>query len=111
MRTHLASHTMPCQPVNPTSRSDSRRKSSGIKKDPRGLSGGEKSFTTVCLLLAMWQAMDSRLRALDEFDVFMDSVNRRIATAMLLEAAEKDPCCQFIMYVRSGVVLHRMVLP
>lgn len=41
------------------------------KRDPRGLSGGEKSFSTICLLLSIWSAMNSPVRALDEFDVFM----------------------------------------
>jgi chromosome segregation ATPase len=45
----------------------------GGKKDPRGLSGGEKSFSTICLLLSIWGAMNSPVRALDEFDVFMVS--------------------------------------
>ena len=50
---------------------DDREKPEGIKKDPRGLSGGEKSFSTICLLLSIWSAMNSPVRALDEFDVFM----------------------------------------
>lgn len=48
------------------------------------LSGGEKSFSSICLLLAIWEAMGSPLRCLDEFDVFMDQVNRAISTDMLV---------------------------
>jgi structural maintenance of chromosomes protein 6 len=38
----------------------------GSKKDPRSLSGGEKSFAQLCLLLSVWEAMGSPIRALDE---------------------------------------------
>ena len=35
-----------------------------------GAAGGEKSFAQICLLLAVWEAMGSPIRALDElFDV------------------------------------------
>jgi structural maintenance of chromosomes protein 6 len=30
------------------------------------LSGGEKSFSTICLLLSIWEAMGSPIRCLDE---------------------------------------------
>lgn len=53
-------------------------------KNTKSLSGGEKSFSSICLLLAIWDAMGSPLRCLDEFDVFMDNVNRAISTNMLV---------------------------
>lgn len=70
------------------------------EKDPRLLSGGEKSFSTICLLLSMWECIGCPLRCLgqssvlsgshlvlqlnnygfsDEFDVFMDAINRLIS--------------------------------
>jgi structural maintenance of chromosomes protein 6 len=61
---------------------ETRRKASG--RDTKTLSGGEKSFSSICLLLAIWEAMGSPLRCLDEFDVFMDNVNRAISTEMLV---------------------------
>ena len=36
-------------------------------KDPRSLSGGEKSFATICLLLAMWESIGSPIRCLGMF--------------------------------------------
>jgi chromosome segregation ATPase len=61
---------------------ETRKNMSG--RNTKTLSGGEKSFSSICLLLAIWDAMGSPLRCLDEFDVFMDQVNRGISTKMLV---------------------------
>ncbi|KAG0287576.1 Structural maintenance of chromosomes protein 6 [Linnemannia gamsii] len=66
-------------------------------KDPKSLSGGEKSFSTICFLLALWNSMASTIRCLDEFDVFMDAVNRRISMGMLIDAAREADGVQFIL--------------
>jgi structural maintenance of chromosomes protein 6 len=34
------------------------------EKDPKSLSGGEKSFSTICLLLALWEAIGCPIRCL-----------------------------------------------
>lgn len=39
--------------------------------DMRSLSGGERSFSTVCFVLSLWSITESPFRALDEFDVYM----------------------------------------
>jgi len=56
----------------------------GMAKDARALSGGETSFTTLCLILAIWGNVKSPLRCLDEFDVFMDAENRKLAMSLLV---------------------------
>ncbi|KAJ3333599.1 Structural maintenance of chromosomes protein 6, partial [Kappamyces sp. JEL0680] len=56
-------------------------------KDPKSLSGGEKSYSTICLLLSLWESMATPFRALDEFDVFMDAVNRSLAVQLIVQYA------------------------
>lgn len=71
-------------------------------KDPKSLSGGEKSFSTICLLLSLWEAINCPIRCLDEFDVFMDPVNRKIASHMLIDAG-KLATTQYILISPLGV--------
>ncbi|KIJ26662.1 hypothetical protein M422DRAFT_55402 [Sphaerobolus stellatus SS14] len=65
-------------------------------KDPKALSGGERSYSTICFLLGMWKSSHSAIRCLDEFDVFMDSANSRISMKMLLDHAS-ETTSQFIL--------------
>ena len=86
------------------------------EKDPRSLSGGEKSFSTICLLLSLWECIGCPLRclgklpsprrpvtaahanfALDEFDVFMDAINRRISMKMMIDTANTSDRKQYIL--------------
>ncbi|XP_062429143.1 structural maintenance of chromosomes protein 6 isoform X2 [Rhea pennata] len=65
--------------------------------DVRSLSGGERSFSTVCFVLSLWSITESPFRCLDEFDVYMDMVNRRIAMDMMLKVADSQRHRQFIL--------------
>ncbi|XP_020639932.3 structural maintenance of chromosomes protein 6 isoform X1 [Pogona vitticeps] len=65
--------------------------------DMKSLSGGERSFSTVCFMLSLWSIAESPFRCLDEFDVFMDMVNRRIAMDMMLKMADSQRYRQFIL--------------
>ncbi|KZT09323.1 P-loop containing nucleoside triphosphate hydrolase protein [Laetiporus sulphureus 93-53] len=67
------------------------------EKDPRSLSGGEKSFSTICLLLSLWESIGCPIRCLDEFDVFMDAVNRRISMKMMIDTANASDCKQYVL--------------
>jgi len=49
------------------------------------------------LLLALWEAMGAPLRCLDEYDVFMDDVNRDVSTRMIISAARRSVGRQFIL--------------
>ncbi len=69
----------------------------GRGRNANTLSGGEKSFSQICLLLAIWESMGSPIRCLDEFDVYMDAVNRNRSATLLIEGARKSTGKQFIL--------------
>ncbi|OCH91917.1 P-loop containing nucleoside triphosphate hydrolase protein [Obba rivulosa] len=90
------------------------------EKDPRSLSGGEKSFSTICLLLSLWESIGCPIRCLDEFDVFMDAVNRRISMRMMIDTANASDRKQYVLItpqdmtnisIGSTVRVHRMTDP
>ncbi|RMZ55867.1 hypothetical protein APUTEX25_003833 [Auxenochlorella protothecoides] len=65
--------------------------------DMNALSGGERSIATVCLIMAMgYVGQGAPFSCMDEFDVFMDAINRRVALQFLLEFAYKFQDRQFI---------------
>uniref|UniRef100_A0A2P2JVD6 Structural maintenance of chromosomes protein 6B-like isoform X3 n=2 Tax=Rhizophora mucronata TaxID=61149 RepID=A0A2P2JVD6_RHIMU len=59
-------------------------------RDTRGLSGGERSFSTLCFALALHGMIEVPFRAMDEFDVFMDAVSRKISLETLVEFALRE---------------------
>ncbi|KAK0386945.1 hypothetical protein NLU13_5258 [Sarocladium strictum] len=78
-------------------------KKSGAGRNTKTLSGGEKSFSSICMLLSIWEAIGSPIRCLDEFDVFMDNVNRAISTQMLVDAARRSVSRQYILITPNAV--------
>ncbi|NXF43889.1 SMC6 protein, partial [Oceanites oceanicus] len=74
-----------------------REEDKAALNDVRSLSGGERSFSTVCFILSLWSITESPFRCLDEFDVYMDMVNRRIAMDMILKVADSQHHRQFIL--------------
>lgn len=64
--------------------------------DVKALSGGERSYTTLALLLALGESLETPFRVMDEFDVFLDPVARRIALQTMIEVAKEFEHRQFI---------------
>lgn len=56
---------------------DSRDTQSQIE-NVKLLSGGERSYATLSLLLALGHSLECPFRVMDEFDVFMDQVSRKV---------------------------------
>ncbi|TCD69031.1 Structural maintenance of chromosomes protein 6 [Steccherinum ochraceum] len=99
---------------------DEQHATQSREKDPRSLSGGEKSFSTICLLLSLWESIGCPIRCLDEFDVFMDAVNRRVSMKMMIETANASDRKQYILItpqdmtnvtIGPSVRVHRMSDP
>lgn len=66
----------------------------------RGLSGGERSFVMTCFILSLWHLIESPFCCLDEFDVYMDHINRQHCLDMLLKVSTSganDISRQFII--------------
>jgi len=47
-----------------TDRGQSKKTTATKDKDPKSLSGGEKSFSTICLLLSLWESIGCPIRCL-----------------------------------------------
>ncbi|CAB9514637.1 of chromosomes protein 6 [Seminavis robusta] len=65
-------------------------------KDVKSLSGGERSFTTISLLLALGESLETPFRVFDEFDVFLDTQARKLAIKTLIHIAKKMEHRQFV---------------
>ncbi|KAI5670224.1 hypothetical protein M9H77_10588 [Catharanthus roseus] len=48
---------------------------------------GERSFSTLCFTMALHEMTEATFRAMDEFDVFMDAVSRKISLDTLVDFA------------------------
>ncbi|XP_018567595.1 structural maintenance of chromosomes protein 6 [Anoplophora glabripennis] len=67
------------------------------------LSGGERSFSTVAFLYSLWHCMEFPFYFLDEFDVYMDKLNRTKVIDILLHHAKSKPELQFVFLTPQDV--------
>lgn len=56
----------------------------------RVLSGGEKSFVTLSLIMATAHIVESPFFIMDEFDVFMDEANRVVSLHTIIDTARQE---------------------
>ncbi|XP_071562510.1 structural maintenance of chromosomes protein 6-like [Temnothorax nylanderi] len=66
--------------------------------DTKSLSGGERSYSIVAFILALWDCTRLPFYFLDEFEVFMDKINRRVIMDILLDYAKLHPQSQFAFF-------------
>ncbi|XP_076300336.1 structural maintenance of chromosomes 6 [Lasioglossum baleicum] len=99
---------------------DTQNGSQRSTNDARSLSGGERSYSTVAFILALWDCTGLPFYFLDEFDVFMDKVNRRVIMDILLDHTKTHPQSQFTfltpldtsnVLAEDYVTIHRLAPP
>ena len=97
--------------VNPKSDEQENSQESVILSysDTRSLSGGERSFSTVAFILALWESAQSPFKILDEVDVFMDLVTRQISLDAMIEFAATKSGKQYIFL--SPLKIQKLINP
>jgi chromosome segregation ATPase len=68
-----------------------------------GMSGGERSYTTLALLMSLTNSIDSPFTCMDEFDVFMDEKNRRTSVSVMLKVAKELKKRQFLFITPNSI--------
>jgi chromosome segregation protein len=69
-------------------------------------SGGEKSLSTMSFLLALQRQIKSPFRAVDEYDVHLDPMNKDLVTRLLKSAVRRDGAKQYIAITPSQIPRH-----
>lgn len=74
--------------LNISTKMSSHTKADGERfetKDLRSLSGGERSFTTLCFMMSLAETCNVPVRVMDEIDVYQDEANRRASYKLLIQ--------------------------
>jgi chromosome segregation protein len=66
-------------------------------------SGGERTTSILCLLLALQQHIQSPIRAIDEFDIHMDPRNREVMMKQMLDLMKEEET-QYIVITPGQLV-------
>lgn len=81
-----------------------KEEASDAVQDLKGLSGGERTYTSACFIMALWETMEAPFRCMDEFDVFLDLKNRKLVMELLSHlATSRFPSNQFIFFTPQGI--------
>eukprot|EP00536_Pseudo-nitzschia_multiseries_P000717 jgi/Psemu1/249877/estExt_Genewise1Plus.C_90057 len=73
------------------------------QNDVKALSGGERSYSTIALLIALGESLETPFRVMDEFDVFLDPKIRTQVIDQLIHTAKDMPHRQFIFITPQDV--------
>ena len=73
-----------------------------MKTEIQSLSGGEKSYAQMCLIASLWEQMNPPFRALDEWDVYLDALNRKDISNLLMKFGLKKVESQFLFISPQG---------
>ncbi len=79
------------------------RGSEPIPLNAQTQSGGERTVATMAFLLALQKHVKSFFRAIDEFDVHLDPLNRERMMKILITAAQGDNSSQYIVITPGRV--------
>jgi chromosome segregation protein len=71
--------------------------------DAQTHSGGERVLATMAFLLAVQSRIKSPFRAVDEFDVHLDPLNREMVMRMLVETAKRNEGVQYLIITPGKV--------
>ncbi|CAF1103411.1 unnamed protein product [Rotaria sp. Silwood1] len=77
-----------------------------IKKNQRSvasLSGGERSISTFCFLIALWGSIYQPFRLLDEIDIYMDNERRNSSLEHLYENTQYYSSSQHIIFTPQAI--------
>eukprot|EP00571_Detonula_confervacea_P004793 CAMPEP_0172314882 /NCGR_PEP_ID=MMETSP1058-20130122/23427_1 /TAXON_ID=83371 /ORGANISM="Detonula confervacea, Strain CCMP 353" /LENGTH=501 /DNA_ID=CAMNT_0013028833 /DNA_START=11 /DNA_END=1513 /DNA_ORIENTATION=- len=74
-----------------------------LSTDLNAQSGGERSFATLALLLAIGETLEMPFRVMDEFDIFLDPLARKIMMVNIVKIAKAMDHRQFIFITPHDV--------